>query len=86
MRGFLHPDQKVCNATQNRLCKAVNRPRGRCACKSQPWLTQSQVFEDEVLPGTESADHPPEEMPERGRDGKNLIGTVQIEQSPSHTF
>jgi hypothetical protein len=25
MRGFLHPDQKVLKATQNSLCRAVNR-------------------------------------------------------------
>jgi hypothetical protein len=40
--------------------------------QSQQLLTQRQVFEDEVLPGTESADHPPEEMPERHDHGKNL--------------
>src|SRR5215469_9235662 len=33
-RGFLHPDQNVLNATQNSLCMAVNRVRGRCACKA----------------------------------------------------
>src|SRR6516225_7388832 len=33
-RGFLHPDQSVLNATQNSLCRAVNRVRGRCACKA----------------------------------------------------
>src|SRR6516164_10714381 len=33
-RGFLHPDQNVLNATQNSLCRAVNRVRGRCACKA----------------------------------------------------
>jgi hypothetical protein len=54
--------------------------------QSQQLLTQRQVFEDEVLPGTESADHPPEEMPERHDHGKNLSGTVRIELSPSHTF
>jgi len=47
--------------------------------QSQQLLTQSQVFEDEVLPGTESADHPPEEMPERYDHGKNLTGTIRIE-------
>ena len=47
--------------------------------QSQQLLTQSQVFEDEVLSGPESADHPPEEMPERQEHGKNLIGTVRIE-------
>jgi hypothetical protein len=40
-------------------------------------LTERQVFEDEVLPGTESADH--EEMAEPHDHGKNLIGTVRIE-------
>src|SRR5438034_985396 len=33
-RGFLHPDQNVLNATQNSLCRAVNRRRGRCACRA----------------------------------------------------
>jgi hypothetical protein len=33
--------------------------------QSQQLPTESRVFEDEVLPGPESADHPPEEMPER---------------------
>src|SRR6516164_1303333 len=33
-RGFLHPDQNVLNATQNSLCRAVNRVRGCCACKA----------------------------------------------------
>jgi hypothetical protein len=47
--------------------------------QSQQVLTQSQVFEDEVLAGTESADHPPEEMPERYDHGKNLSGTARIQ-------
>ena len=42
-------------------------------------LTQSPVFEDEVLPGMGSVDHPPEERPERHDHGKNLIGTVGIQ-------
>src|ERR1700738_3249963 len=33
--------------------------------QSQQLLTERQVFEDEVLPGTESADHPAEEKPKR---------------------
>src|SRR6266436_582757 len=33
-RGFVHPDQHVFNATQNSLWRAVNRRRGRCACKA----------------------------------------------------
>src|SRR5215471_9891704 len=30
----LHPDQNVLNATQNILCRAVNRVRGRFACNA----------------------------------------------------
>src|SRR6266851_5962819 len=33
-RGFVHPDQNVLNATQNSLCRAVNRRRGRLACRA----------------------------------------------------
>src|SRR6516164_880403 len=33
-RGFLHPDQNVLNASQNSLCRAVNRVRGRSVCKA----------------------------------------------------
>jgi hypothetical protein len=33
-RGFLHPDQSARNATQNSLCRAVSRGRGRCACRA----------------------------------------------------
>ena len=32
--GFLHPDQNDLNATQNSLCRAVNRRRGCCACRA----------------------------------------------------
>src|SRR5580700_5892996 len=33
-RGCLQPDQHVLKATQNNLCRAVNRRRGRCACRA----------------------------------------------------
>src|ERR1022692_2563799 len=32
-RGFVHPDQNVFKAIQNSLCRAVNRRRGRLACR-----------------------------------------------------
>jgi len=34
MSGLVHPDQNVRNATQNSLCRAVNRRRGYCACRA----------------------------------------------------
>src|ERR1700675_485047 len=42
--------------------------------ESQQLPTESQVFEDEVLAGTESADYPAEEMLERHDHGKNFSG------------
>src|SRR6266436_4998676 len=47
--------------------------------QSQQLPTESQVFEDEVLPATESADHPPEEMSERRDHSKNFSGKARIE-------
>ncbi len=47
--------------------------------QSQQLSTESQVFEDEVLARTASAEHPSEEMSERHDHSKNLIGTIQIQ-------
>jgi hypothetical protein len=47
--------------------------------QSQQLPTESQVLEDEVLPGTENADQPAEEMSERYDHGKNFSGKVRIE-------
>src|SRR5438874_13226302 len=45
--------------------------------QSQQLPTESQVFEDEVLSGTENADQPAEEMSERHDHGKNFSGKVR---------
>ena len=47
--------------------------------QSQQLPTKSQVFEDEVLARTASAEHPAEEMSERHDHSKNLIGTIRIQ-------
>jgi hypothetical protein len=76
-RSCLHPDQHILNATQNSLCRAVNRRRGRCACRTSNWR-RSHVFEDEVRPATERTDQPAEEMSERHDHGKNCSGKDRI--------
>src|SRR5215472_4505143 len=78
-RGFLHPDQKVLNATQNSLCRAVNRVRGRCACKASSCRRRAKFSRTKVLARAKRADDPPEEMPERHNHGKNIIGTIRIQ-------
>jgi hypothetical protein len=47
--------------------------------QSQQLPTESQVLEDEVLPGTETADQPAEEMSERHDHGKNFRGKIRIQ-------
>jgi hypothetical protein len=47
--------------------------------QSQQLPTESQVLEDEVLPGTENAYQPTEEMPERHDHSRNYIGKVRSE-------
>jgi hypothetical protein len=42
-------------------------------------LPQGEVFEDEVLSGTDYPENPDEEMSKRHDHGKNLIGTLQFE-------
>lgn len=41
-------------------------------------LPQGEVFEDEVLSGTDYTENPAEEMSKRHDHGKNLIGTPVI--------
>jgi len=71
------PEGLQCNPEQ--LVQGSHSTARSLRVQSQQLLTQSQVFEDEVLPGTESADHPPKEMPKRYDHGKNLTGTIRIE-------
>jgi hypothetical protein len=47
--------------------------------QSEQLLMKSQVFKDEVLTGTETADQPAEEMSERRDHSRNHIGKVRIE-------
>jgi hypothetical protein len=47
--------------------------------QSQQLPTEGQILEDEVLPGTENADQPTEEMSERHDHSQNYIEKVRIE-------
>jgi len=47
--------------------------------QSQQLPTESQVLEDEVLPGTENVEQPAEEMSKRHDHGKNFSGKIRIE-------
>ena len=59
----------------NRLTLEIHAAR-LLRMQSQQLSTESQVLEDEVLPRTESADQPTEEMSKRHNHGKNCIGKI----------
>src|SRR5260370_32942487 len=42
MSGLVHPDQNVRNATQNSLCRAVNRRPGWCALRAGNYTRESR--------------------------------------------
>jgi hypothetical protein len=48
-RGFVHPDQNLLNATQNSLCRRGESTARSFGVQSQQLLTESEVFEDEIL-------------------------------------
>lgn len=50
--------------------------------ESKQLLTESEVFKDEILAGTEGANNPSQEVPEPHDHDKNLIGTPRIELAP----
>ena len=86
MRGCLHPDQHILNTTQNNLCRAVNRRRGRCACRASNCRRRAQVFEDEVLAGTEGADYPPRRCRSNTIMARILAEKTESSFAPSHSF
>ena len=71
MRGFLHPAQNVLNATQNSLCRAVNRRRGCCACRASNCRRRARF--------SRTRSSPAEEMSERHDHGKNFSGQIRIQ-------
>jgi hypothetical protein len=62
----------------SRMCRAVNRVRGRCVCKASSCRRRAK-FSRTRCTGAKRADDPPEEMPERHNHGKNIIGTIRIQ-------
>ena len=46
--------------------------------KSEQLLTQSKIFEDEILAGPERTNNPAKEVPEPPDHAQNLTGTLPI--------
>ena len=69
------PGPERCQRDPEHLVQGGQSTARSFGMQSEQLLTESQVFEDKILPTTESADHPTEDIPERHDHGKNLIGT-----------
>ena len=86
MRGLVHPDQNVLNATQNSLCRAVNRRRGCCACRASNCRRRARFSrtrssrERKVLTN----------QPRKCRSDAIIAGSISEKSessfSPSHSF
>jgi hypothetical protein len=71
------PDRSERNPEQ--LVQGSQSTARSLGVQSQQLLMKSQVFEDEVLAGAESAEHPAEKMSKPNDHGRNLTGTVEIQ-------
>ena len=78
-RACLHPDHHILNAIPEQFVQGSQSTARSLRVQRQQLPTESQVFEDQVLPRTEGADHPAEEMSERRDHSKNLTGKARIE-------
>jgi PadR family transcriptional regulator, regulatory protein PadR len=77
MSGFLHPDQNVRNATQNSLCRAVNRRRGCCACRASNCRRRARFSRTRSSRERKALTNQP-----RKCRSENHIGKVRIELCP----
>jgi hypothetical protein len=73
------PGPDYSQGNQEQLVQKSQSAARSLGVQSQQLLMKSQVFKDEVLAGTESADQPAEEMSERRDHSRNDIGKVRIE-------
>jgi hypothetical protein len=82
MSGLVHPHQNVRNATQNSLCRAVNRRRGCCACRASNCRRRARFSRTR---SSRAADQPRE-----CRSDTIIAGIISEKSessfSPSHSF
>ena len=76
MRGLGPPGPERSQRSPEQLVHGSPSTARSLGVQNQQLLMKSQVFKDEVLTGTESADQPAEEMSERHDHGKNSSGKI----------
>ena len=86
MRGLVHPGQNVLNATQNSLCRAVNRRRGCCACRASTCRRRARFSRTRSSRERKTLTNQP-----RKCRNDTIMATILAEKSessfsPSHSF
>jgi len=86
MRGLVHPDQSVLNATQNSLCWAVNRRRGCCVCRASNCRRRARFSRTRSSRERKAPTNQPKKCrSERHDHGKDSSGKIRI-QSLAKSF
>jgi hypothetical protein len=85
MSGLVHPDQNARDATQNSLCRAVNRRRGCCACRA---ICRRRARFSRTRPSRERK--PLTNQPRKCRSETIIAGIISEKSessfAPSHSF
>jgi hypothetical protein len=85
MSGFLHPDH-VRNATQNSLCRAVNRRQGCCACRASNCRRRARFSRTRSSRERKTLTN----QPRRSRSDTIIAGIISENSessfAPSHSF
>src|SRR6266481_9492589 len=86
MSGLVHPDQNVLNATQNSLCRAVNRRRGCCACRASNCRRRARFSRTRSSREWKALTNQPRKCRSDTIMARIVAETSESSLSPSHSF
>ena len=86
MSGLVHPDQNVRNATQNSLCRAVNRRRGCCACRANNCRRRARFSRTRSSRERKTLTNQPRKCRSDTIMARILAEKSEFRFSPSHSF
>ena len=85
-RGCLHPDKHIRNATQNSLCRAVNRRRGRCACRASNCRRRARFSRTRSARQLKELTNQPRKCRSDTIVARILAEKTESSLAPSHSF
>jgi hypothetical protein len=86
MRGLVHPDQSVLNATQNILCRAGNRRRGCCVCRANNCRRRARFSRTRSSRERKALTNQPRKCRSGTIMARILTEKSESSLSPSHSF